>query len=140
DSGATAQNLSYVIYTSGSTGQPKGVQVEHRSVINCRYSMPQQIGLTDKDILLAVTTISFDIAALETYLPLTTGAKLVVASRDEALDGRQLRDRLTKCGATTMQAAPSTWRLVREAQWDGESRLKTLSGPEGYSRQPANNR
>ncbi len=137
DTGATAQNLAYVIYTSGSAGQPKGVQVEHRSVINCLYSMRQQIGLTEKDILLAVTTISFDITALETYLPLTTGAKLVLARGDEALDGRQLRDRLTKCGATTMQATPSTWRLLLEARWEGDRRLKILCGGEVLSRELA---
>ena len=76
-------NLAYVIYTSGSTGKPKGVQVSHRSVVNCLCSIGEQVALTEKDIFLAVTTISFDIASLELFLPLITGAKLVLASRDE---------------------------------------------------------
>src|SRR4029077_12673696 len=83
-------DLAYVIYTSGSTGKPKGVQVSHRSVVNCLSAIGENIALTVKDVFLALTTISFDIASLELFLPLITGAKLVLASRDEALDGRQL--------------------------------------------------
>ena len=90
-----SHNLAYVIYTSGSTGQPKGVEIEHRSVLNCLHSVRQAVELTESDVFLALTTISFDIAALELFLPLTTGATLVLASRDEALDGRQLLDKLT---------------------------------------------
>src|SRR5262249_52080229 len=62
---ATAQNLAYVVYTSGSTGTPKGVQIEHRSVINCLHSLGKRLGFAGRDVLLAVTPISFDIAVLE---------------------------------------------------------------------------
>jgi amino acid adenylation domain-containing protein len=134
DMGATARNLAYVIYTSGSTGQPKGVQIEHRSVINCLYSMREQIGLAEKNVMLAVTTISFDIAALENFLPLTTGAKLVLASRDDALDGRQLLDRLTECDATVTQATPSAWKLLLDAAWRSSPDFKILCGGEVLSR------
>jgi amino acid adenylation domain-containing protein len=137
NSGGRANNLAYVIYTSGSTGTPKGVQIKHRSVINCLHSIRQQIDLTEKDILLAVTTISFDISALETYLPLTTGAKLVLASRDEALDGSQLRGRLTECGVTAMQATPSTWKLLLDAGWRSSRNFKILCGGEVLSRSVA---
>ena len=137
DKGATARNLAYVIYTSGSTGQPKGVQIEHRSLINCLYSVRQSFGLVEKDIFLAVTTISFDIAALELFLPLTTGAKLVLASREEALDGRQLLDRLTECGATAMQATPSAWKLLLDAGWRSSRNFKILCGGEALPRQLA---
>ena len=89
-----SENLAYVIYTSGSTGQPKGVQIEHRSVLNCLHSVRQVVELTENDIFLALTTISFDIAALEIFLSLITGATLVLASREEALDGRLLLDRM----------------------------------------------
>ena len=133
-----SNNLAYVIYTSGSTGQPKGVQIEHQSVINCFHSIREQIGLTEKDILFAVTSISFDIAALESYLPLTTGAKLVLASRDEVLDGRQLLDRLTECGATVMQATPAAWRLLLDAGWKGKRSFKILCGGEVLTRELAN--
>ena len=88
-------------------------------------------------MFLAVTTISFDIAALELYLPLITGAKLVLASRDEALDGKLLLDRLTECGATAMQATPSAWKLLLDAGWRGSRNFKILCGGEALSRQLA---
>jgi amino acid adenylation domain-containing protein len=137
DKGPTPQNLVYVIYTSGSTGQPKGVQISHRSVINCLHSIRAQIGLTEKDVLLAVTTISFDIAALENYLPLISGAKLVLASRDEVLDAKLLLDRLTECGAAVMQATPSAWGLLLDAGWRSSRNFKILCGGETLSRQLA---
>ncbi len=79
-----SRNLAYVIYTSGSTGQPKGVQIEHRSVVNCISYIGKAIDISARDTWLAVTTISFDIAALELYLPLITGAKLILASNGES--------------------------------------------------------
>src|SRR5207247_1146542 len=84
------ENLAYVIYTSGSTGRPKGVQICHRSLVNLLTSMRDRPGLTEEDSLLAVTTISFDIAALELYLPLMVGARCVLSIRDTLLDGRRL--------------------------------------------------
>ena len=79
-----ADDLAYVIYTSGSTGQPKGVQIPHRAVVNFLTTMAQRPGLTAEDRLVAVTTLSFDIAGLELYLPLITGAQVVLASRETA--------------------------------------------------------
>jgi amino acid adenylation domain-containing protein len=129
-----ANTLAYVIYTSGSTGKPKGVQITHGSVVNFLQAMRQQPGLTDKDILLAVTTLSFDIAALELFLPLTVGARLVVASRAVVLDGAQLAAQLTATGATVMQATPTTWRLLIESGWPGSPHMKILCGGEALSR------
>jgi amino acid adenylation domain-containing protein len=134
DQEATAQNLAYVIYTSGSTGKPKGVQVSHRSVVNCLCAMGQNVALTAKDVFLALTTIAFDIAALELFLPLIQGAKLVLAGRDETLDGRELLDRLTECGATIMQATPSAWKLLVDAGWNAGKGFKILCGGETLSR------
>ncbi|MUG94289.1 amino acid adenylation domain-containing protein [Scytonema sp. UIC 10036] len=122
-------DLAYVIYTSGSTGQPKGVQISHRSVGNFLYAMKQQPGITQQDTLLGVTTIAFDIAALEIFLPLIVGAKLALARRDQAQDGRQLVDLLSKSQATMVQATPATWRLLLEAQYQF-SHLKILCGGE----------
>ncbi|EGH74853.1 AMP-binding protein, partial [Pseudomonas syringae] len=85
------EHLAYVIYTSGSTGLPKGVQVSHQALSNFLHSMQQQPGLSAHDRLLAITTISFDIAALELYLPLANGACVVLASRETAMDGVQLQ-------------------------------------------------
>ncbi|MDM8560644.1 amino acid adenylation domain-containing protein [Candidatus Parabeggiatoa sp. HSG14] len=123
-------NLAYVIYTSGSTGKPKGVQITHKSLCNFLISMRQQPGLTAEDVLLAVTTLSFDIAALELYLPLMTGAKIVLASPEVAADGSQLLEQLDKCGVTVMQATPATWRLLLAAGWEGSEQLKILCGGE----------
>jgi amino acid adenylation domain-containing protein len=134
----TSQDLAYVIYTSGSTGKPKGVEISHRAVVNLLSSMRQKPGLESQDTLLAVTTLSFDIAGLELFLPLCVGAKLVIASREAAADGNLLLGRLISCGATVMQATPITWNLLLEAGWDGSPRLKVLCGGEAFPRDLAN--
>ncbi|BAY81640.1 peptide synthetase [Calothrix parasitica NIES-267] len=126
----TLENLAYIIYTSGSTGKPKGVQILHKSLVNCLESMQQKPGITSKDILLSVTTLSFDIAGLELYLPLITGAKLIIASRETANDGIRLIKSLEKNQVTIMQATPATWRLLLAAGWKGNQQLKVLCGGE----------
>src|SRR5437899_9658804 len=132
------EDLAYVIFTSGSTGKPKGVEIEHRSVTNFLTSMRVTPGLDPSDTLVAVTTISFDIAALEIFLPLCVGARIVIASREVAADGSQLLELLRPCNATLMQATPVTWKLLLEAGWDGDPRLKVLCGGEAFSRKLAN--
>ena len=89
---AAANDLAYVIYTSGSTGKPKGVQIEHKSLVNLLLSMRHELDFTSTDTLVAVTTLSFDIAGLELYLPLICGATLVVAGPEQAQDGVLLRE------------------------------------------------
>jgi thioesterase domain-containing protein/acyl carrier protein len=126
-----------VIYTSGSTGKPKGVQISHRAATNFLHSMRSQPGLTAADILLAITTISFDIAVLELYLPLLVGAKVVIASREVAADGSKLLKLLKNTAATVMQATPATWQLLLAAGWSGHSSLKILCGGEALSPQLA---
>ncbi|CAN5893942.1 hypothetical protein BH11MYX2_BH11MYX2_37730 [soil metagenome] len=96
----TGDDLAYVLYTSGSTGTPKGVGIPHRAVTNFLASMQRAPGIAATDTLLAVTTLSFDIAGLELYLPLTTGAKVVIASNEQAHDGEQLAALITASGAT----------------------------------------
>ena len=134
----TSEDLAYVIYTSGSTGKPKGVEIPHRAVVNLLSSMRERPGLDAHDTLLAVTTLSFDIAALELFLPLCVGAKLVIASRESAADGTQLLGRLIASQATVMQATPVTWKLLLEAGWNGNPRLKALCGGEAFPRELAN--
>ncbi len=126
------RNLAYVMYTSGSTGKPKGVPVEHRGVVNLLASMQRTLEVTCDDVLLAVTTLSFDIAGLEIYLPLISGARLVIASVGDIVDGRRLRDLLIESKATVMQATPATWRLLIEAGWQGSPSLKILCGGETF--------
>jgi amino acid adenylation domain-containing protein len=136
--GAGPENLAYVIYTSGSTGNAKGVQIEHRALTNFISSVQREPGITPDDVLLAVTTLSFDIAALEIFLPLTTGAHLVLAGSETAADGFQLRDKLATSRATVMQATPATWRMLIDAGWREGQGLKVLCGGEALSVDLAN--
>jgi len=126
----TPDDLAYVLYTSGSTGKPKGVQIPHRAVVNFLTSMRHEPGLSAGDVLVAVTTLSFDIAGLELFLPLTTGARLVIASHETAADGLALAELLQTSGATVLQATPATWRVLLAAGWKGNARLKILCGGE----------
>jgi amino acid adenylation domain-containing protein len=123
-------NLAYTIFTSGSTGRPKGVQIEHQSVVNLLESMGREPGLTSDDVFVAVTTISFDIAGLELFLPLIKGGRVVMATREDAMDGRSLAALLESSGATVMQATPATWRLLLENGWPGRKQMKILCGGE----------
>ncbi|HWO34663.1 MAG TPA: amino acid adenylation domain-containing protein, partial [Candidatus Acidoferrum sp.] len=127
------ENLAYVMYTSGSTGKPKGVAIEHRSAVNLLRSVQSRPGLNPEDVLLAVTTLSFDIAGLEIFLPLLSGARLVIADSADVIDGNRLKDLLNDSKATAMQATPATWRLLIEAGWQGETNLKILCGGEALS-------
>lgn len=138
ESEVTPDNLAYTIYTSGSTGKPKGVQIIHRSVVNLLLSMKQELGLSDRDILLAVTTISFDIAVLELFLPLIVGARVAIVSRAVAIDPMKLSKTITESGATFMQATPSTWKMLLAVNWQGNRNLKIICGGEALNRHLAN--
>jgi amino acid adenylation domain-containing protein len=129
----TSENLAYVIYTSGSTGNPKGVQIEHRALTNFLLSMQREPGITPDDVILGITTLSFDPAGLELFLPLITGAHLIIADSETAGDGFQLREKLVTSGATVMQATPTTWRMLIDAGWRGRKGLKALCGGEALS-------
>ena len=126
-------HLAYVIYTSGSTGRPKGVQIEHRAVVNFLSSMRKRPGFSRDDVLLSVTTISFDISVLELFLPLSTGSRVVVANRDDAIDPVRLTELLSRFDVSVMQATPSTWHLLLEAGWEGKGDLRSLCGGEALS-------
>ncbi len=124
------QSLAYMIYTSGSTGKPKGVKVHHEAVVNMLCSVMKKPGITDKDRLLAVTTLSFDISVLEVFLPLSAGASLIVAETDDIFDGQRLSDLLEKHDITILQATPATWNLLLGNNWKGKRNLKAFCGGE----------
>ncbi len=130
-------SLAYTIFTSGSTGRPKGVQVTHGAVVNFLRAMATWPGLGARDTLLSVTTLSFDIAALEIFLPLATGARVALAGRETVADGARLAAELERSGATAMQATPATWRLLLEAGWEGTPGLQALCGGEALPRELA---
>ena len=121
---------AYVIYTSGSTGKPKGVVVPQNAVCNFLASMRHTPGLQASDRLLAVTTLSFDIAVLELFLPLVTGARAVLAQRDEAMDGEVLGRLIVQQGINVMQATPTTWHMLLDAGWQAPTGFKALCGGE----------
>ncbi len=127
--------LAYVIYTSGSTGQPKGVEISHRALANFLESMGREPGLHESDVLVAVTTICFDIAALELFLPLCVRACVVIASRETAANGEALLRLLQDSAATVLQATPVTFRMLLSAGWNGSPRLRTLCGGEALPRE-----
>ena len=132
-----ANDLAYVLYTSGSTGQPKGVKITHRNLVNFLCSMQSQPGVTEDDRLLAITTISFDIAGLELYLPLITGAELIICDNESARDGRLLLDLLKEKKITFMQATPSTWRMIIDSGWSERLPVKILCGGEALPKELA---
>jgi amino acid adenylation domain-containing protein len=131
--GLKPSDLAYVIYTSGSTGRPKGVMIEHKSLSNFIASMLSSPGLQPTDRLLSVTTVAFDIAALEIYLPLIAGAQLVLASTEAAGDPTQLMRLLDTFDITVMQGTPATWEILLNAGWAGRPTLKALCGGEALS-------
>ncbi|MEM7112061.1 MAG: amino acid adenylation domain-containing protein, partial [Chloroflexota bacterium] len=126
----STDSVAYMIYTSGSTGRPKGVEIEQQSLTNFLYAMRDSLEITNRDNLLAVTTLSFDIAALELYVPLIVGGTVSIASRAAVSDGEWLREQLDEGDITVMQATPATWRLLLVAGWQGKRACKLLCGGE----------
>ena len=124
------EELAYVIYTSGSTGTPKGVEIPHRALVNFMTTMSEQPGLSAEDVLLAVTTLSFDIAGLELWRPLVVGGRVVIAPTAAVADPRALAALLAANDITVMQATPTTWRMLVDAGWEGRPCLKALCGGE----------
>ncbi|WP_051753439.1 non-ribosomal peptide synthetase, partial [Streptosporangium amethystogenes] len=124
----SVRHPAYVIYTSGSTGRPKGVVVEHRSLVNFLVAMQERFALGEDDRLVAVTTVGFDIAGLELYLPLLNGARLVLAAHETARDARELRKLIVSAGATVVQATPSLWHAVVSEADDGDGADGVLAG------------
>lgn len=134
----TSRNdLAYLIYTSGSTGKPKGVQIEQHSLTNFLLSMKDSLKMNETDKLLAVTTLSFDIAGLEMYLPLICGASIVIATHEDVVDGESLIKLINKNDISVMQATPATYRLMLESGFKGKSNLKILCGGEGFEKELA---
>jgi amino acid adenylation domain-containing protein len=134
---ARLSDPAYIIYTSGSTGKPKGVVVSHGALANFLCSMRRVPGLRQTDVLAAVTTMSFDIAGLELYLPLLVGARIELASSATASDGSKLAQLIHSRDVTVMQATPATWRMLLDAEWRGASGFRALCGGEALSRELA---
>jgi amino acid adenylation domain-containing protein len=126
--------IAYVLYTSGSTGKPKGVRIPHRALANFLTTMRAEPGFAASDRLLAVTSLSFDIAGLELFLPLIAGGVVEIAGRAAVIDGARLAELIASRGITVMQATPSTWRLLLDNNWQGAP-IKVLVGGEAVPRE-----
>lgn len=126
----STNDMAYVMYTSGSTGKPKGVAVGHRALLNTLCSMQKNPGISAGDNLLAITTFCFDISILEMFLPLITGAHVIIASREEASEPAKLIEKIASNNVRIMQATPATWQMLLDAGWKGFSLKKLLCGGE----------
>jgi amino acid adenylation domain-containing protein len=127
----TADSLAYVIFTSGSTGKPKGVEISHGALANFLDSMRKEPGFTRADRILAVTTVSFDIAGLELFLSLYVGGETIIAF--EPGDLPTLLDELARERPTVMQATPALWQMLIGGGWEGDSTLTALCGGEALT-------
>lgn len=130
---STPEGVAYVLYTSGSTGRPKGVEITHRNLGNFLHGMQQQLRPTAKDRFLAVTTVTFDIAGLELYLPLMAGACVVMASSEAPHNPPELARLIQHSGATHVQATPSLWRVLLSSSETRLDHVHALVGGEALS-------
>ncbi len=119
-------DLAYVIYTSGSTGQPKGVMVPRRALNNVLCSVRDWFHFGPRDVLLALTTIAFDIASIDIWLPLLAGARLLMVERATALDEQLLQDIIHREGVTFLQCTPASWKLLIDSGWQGKADLQAV--------------
>ena len=133
----SSESVAYMIYTSGSTGKPKAVQIIHRAVVNLLKSAAKTIQATARDNVLALTPISFDIAALELFMPLMLGGRITMASREKAADGALLGALIESSGVTVVQATPAMWRFLMGFGWAGKRDLKLICGGEALTRKLA---
>ena len=122
------EDTAYIIYTSGSTGNPKGVEIGHQALLNFLTSIQQKPGVSSKDLLFSVTTYSFDISILEFFTPLLSGATLYIASQGILADPNSIIKKIEEIQPTIIQATPSFYQMLFNADWHGDKALKVLCG------------
>lgn len=123
-------HLAYVMYTSGSTGMPKGVLIQHNSVVNLLGSIKDYLQVKSTDIFLGITEYTFDISILDLFLPLIVGAKCIILKHIAALNVAAIIKTIKNEKITIMQATPSMWQLLINAGWQSNKPIKILSGGE----------
>ncbi len=126
-------DTAYVIFTSGSTGNPKGVDISAGNLTNFITAMRRVLPVAEGDRFLSITTVSFDISIMELFLPLCTGATLVLATKRMQIDMNQLKKTLTNKGITVMQATPVTWKMLLGSGWKNPKDMIILCGGEAMS-------
>ena len=135
--GNDPKDMAYIIYTSGSTGRPKGVVIPHYAVVDHHLAMIDRLQFSEDDVILSVASVSFDPSVQDFFLPLFLGAKVVIASQQEVIDGYLLKERMEKSNVTMMEATPTTWQMLLMAGWKGHSGFKAANMGEGFSKELA---
>jgi amino acid adenylation domain-containing protein len=126
-------DLAYVLYTSGSTGRPKGVLVEHHSLANLMLTLFREFGVTGSDIVLSVSSVTFDMAVGDIFCALACGARLVLATVEQAMNPDALSSLIADTGATYMMATPTTWSALIAAGWSGDRNLTAVPAGEALN-------
>jgi amino acid adenylation domain-containing protein len=126
----TIDSLAYVIYTSGSTGKPKGARITHGGLVNTVLAVGTDLSLRPDDIVMAWSTIAFDVACLEIYLPLAFGASLYLVETELGGDGDLRLEQLRSSAATVIMGTPTMYRLLLEKGWQGDPRMRVVVGGE----------
>jgi len=126
---AEAPSAAYILFTSGSTGEPKGVVVGHAALSNLVRSVRDEIGFLASDRFAATSSLTFDIAALELFLPLIAGGSVHLLPEGVTRDAIRLRDSLSTSHATVVQGTPSMWRALLETGWRGDG-MRAIAGGE----------
>jgi amino acid adenylation domain-containing protein len=121
--GVTPSNVAYVMYTSGSTGRPKGVLVEHRQAVNFLLGTAEVYGTGPDDAVLSFAAFTFDASVLNMYLPLLTGARVVLAPTAVLHSPPRVAELIRSAGVTFCCMAPAVLNLLRNGELGG---VKTL--------------
>lgn len=137
ESKISPENAAYIIYTSGSTGKPKGVRISHRSVVNFLTSMCYEPGIKNTDMVIASTTISFDISVLEIFLPLISGASVAVIPYEISHDAMKFKEIIDEIRPDIIQGTPSMWKMLLSTGWSGSGKIKALCGGETLNQELA---
>lgn len=128
-------DTAYIIFTSGTTGKPKGVEIKHLSLLNLLISIQQKPGISSEDFLYSVTNFTFDISILEFFAPLISGASLYIASKEILSDPIALIEDIDSKNPTIIQATPSFYQILYNANWKGNKKLRALVGGDLSNRQ-----
>lgn len=129
---ADPDTIAYIIYTSGSTGKPKGCSIKHSSIMNTLYYFKDLLKITSNDKIWSLTTISFDIMVLEIFLPLISGAKLLICPQCVVEDPMNLVRWINNHSPTVLQATPTQFNLISK-HINSNNNMKIIVGGEALT-------